>query len=143
MATVKQLLEYKGCDIVSIEPERTVFEALERLAERQIGALLIIKNGKLVGLFSERDYARKVILKGKSSKDTPVNDVMMRDLVCVNLETSIDECMALMTQERVRHLPVLDNGNLIGIVSIGDAVRQIISERDFTIRQLEQYIASG
>ncbi len=143
MTTVKQLLEFKGRDTVTIEPDRTVYEALERLAERRIGALLVIENNKLVGLISERDYARKVILKGKSSKDTPVRDVMIQDLICVNLETSVDECMELMTQERVRHLPVLDKGKLVGIVSIGDAVRQIISERDFTIRQLQEYIASG
>jgi CBS domain-containing protein len=143
MTTVKQLLEFKGHDIVSIEPDRTVYEAIERLAERRIGALLVIENNKLVGLFSERDYARKVVLKGKSSKDTPVRDVMTLDLICVKPEASVDECMTLMTEERVRHLPVLDKGELVGIVSIGDAIRQIISERDFTIRQLEQYIASG
>lgn len=143
MTTVKQLLEHKGHDIVSIAPDQTVYEAIKRLAERQIGALLVIENNKLVGLISERDYARKVVLKGKSSKDTLVRDVMIRDLICVKPEASVDECMTLMTEERVRHLPVLDKGELIGIVSIGDAVRQIISERDFTIRQLEQYIASG
>lgn len=143
MTTVKQLLDFKGHDIVSIEPDRTVYEAIERLAERRIGALLVIENNKLVGLFSERDYARKVVLKGKSSKDTPVRDVMTLDLICVKPEASVDECMTLMTEERVRHLPVLDKGELVGIVSIGDAIRQIISERDFTIRQLEQYIASG
>ncbi len=143
MTTVKQLLEFKGHDIVTIEPDRTVYEALERLAEKRIGALLVIENNKLVGLFSERDYARKVVLKGKSSKDTPVRDIMIQDLICVNPGTSVDECMTQMTEERVRHLPVLDKGELVGIVSIGDAVRQIISERDFTIRQLEQYIASG
>jgi len=143
MTTVKQLLEFKGHDIVSIEPDRTVYEAIERLAERRIGALLVIENNKLVGLFSERDYARKVVLKGRSSKDTPVRDVMTLDLICVKPEASVDECMTLMTEERVRHLPVLDKGELVGIVSIGDAIRQIISERDFTIRQLEQYIASG
>ncbi len=143
MTTVKQLLEFKGHDIVSIEPDRTVYQAIERLAERRIGALLVIENNKLVGLFSERDYARKVVLKGRSSKDTPVRDVMTLDLICVKPEASVDECMTLMTEERVRHLPVLDKGELVGIVSIGDAIRQIISERDFTIRQLEQYIASG
>ena len=143
MTTVKQLLDFKGHDIVSIEPDRTVYDAIERLAERRIGALLVIENNKLVGLFSERDYARKVVLKGRSSKDTPVRDVMTLDLICVKPEASVDECMTLMTEERVRHLPVLDKGELVGIVSIGDAIRQIISERDFTIRQLEQYIASG
>jgi CBS domain-containing protein len=143
MTTVKQLLEFKGHDVVTIAPDRTVYEALERLAERHIGALLVVENGKLVGLFSERDYARKVVLKGKSSKDTPVRDVMIQDLVCVKPDTSVDECMTLITEERMRHLPVLDKGELVGIVSIGDVVRQIISERDFTIRQLEQYIASG
>lgn len=143
MTTVKQLLEFKGHDVVSIAPDRTVYEALERLAERHIGALLVIENGKLAGLFSERDYARKVVLKGKSSKDTPVRDIMIQDLICVKPDANVDECMTLFTEERVRHLPVLDKGELVGIVSIGDVVRQIISERDFTIRQLEQYIASG
>lgn len=143
MTTVKQLLDFKGHDIATIAPEQTVYAALERMAERHIGALLVIEHGRLVGLFSERDYARKVVLKGKSSKETAVRDVMVRDLVCVSPATSVDECMTLMTEERMRHLPVLDQGELIGIVSIGDAVRQIISERDFTIRQLEQYIARG
>jgi CBS domain-containing protein len=143
MTTVKQLLEFKGHDVETIAPDRTVYEAIERMAECQIGALLVVGNGKLVGLFSERDYARKVVLKGKSSKDTPVRDVMVQDLICVNPNTGIDECMTLMTEERVRHLPVLDKGVVVGLVSIGDVVRQIISERDFTIRQLEQYIASG
>lgn len=143
MSTVKQLLEFKGHDIISIDPNQTVYEAIELLAARQIGALLVIENGKLVGLISERDYARKVILKGKSSRDTHVRDVMARELICVKPEMSVDECMALMTEKRVRHLPVIDNGALLGIVTIGDAVRQIISERDFTIQQLEKYIVSG
>jgi len=143
MSTVKQLLEFKGHDIISIDPNQTVYEAIELLAARQIGALLVIENDKLVGLISERDYARKVILKGKSSKDTLVMDVMARELICVKPEMSVDECMALMTEKRVRHLPVMDNGKLLGIVTIGDAVRQIISERDFTIQQLEKYIVSG
>lgn len=143
MSTVKQLLEFKGRDIISIDPYRTVYEAIEILAARQIGALLVIENGNLVGLISERDYARKVILKGKSSKDTLIRDVMTRELICVKPEMSVDESMALMTEKRIRHLPVMDNDTLIGIVTIGDAVRQIISERDFTIQQLEQYIISG
>lgn len=143
MSTVKQLLEFKGHDIISIDPYRTVYEAIEILAARQIGALLVIENGNLVGLISERDYARKVILKGKSSKDTLIRDVMTRELICVKPEMSVDESMALMTEKRIRHLPVMDNDTLIGIVTIGDAVRQIISERDFTIQQLEQYIISG
>jgi len=143
VSTVKQLLEFKGHDIISIDPYRTVYEAIEILAARQIGALLVIENGNLVGLISERDYARKVILKGKSSKDTLIRDVMTRELICVKPEMSVDESMALMTEKRIRHLPVMDNDTLIGIVTIGDAVRQIISERDFTIQQLEQYIISG
>jgi CBS domain-containing protein len=143
VSTVKQLLEFKGRDIISIDPYRTVYEAIEILAARQIGALLVIENGNLVGLISERDYARKVILKGKSSKDTLIRDVMTRELICVKPEMSVDESMALMTEKRIRHLPVMDNDTLIGIVTIGDAVRQIISERDFTIQQLEQYIISG
>lgn len=143
MSTVKQLLEFKGHDIISIDPDRTVYEAIEILAARQIGALLVIENGKLVGLISERDYARKVILKGKSSKDTRIRDVMTREIICVKPEMSVEESMALMTEKRVRHLPVMANDALIGIIAIGDAVRQIISERDFTIQQLEQYIISG
>lgn len=143
MSTVKQLLEFKGHDIISIDPDRTVYEAIEILAARQIGALLVIENGKLVGLISERDYARKVILKGKSSKDTLIRDVMTREIICVKPEMSVEESLALMTEKRVRHLPVMANDALIGIIAIGDAVRQIISERDFTIQQLEQYIISG
>lgn len=143
MSTVKQLLEFKGRDIISIDPDRTVYEAIEILAARQIGALLVIENGKLVGLISERDYAHKVILEGKSSKDTRIRDVMTRELICIKPEMSVDESMALMTEKRIRHLPVMANGALIGIITIGDAVRQIISERDFTIQQLEQYIISG
>jgi CBS domain-containing protein len=143
MSTVKKLLDFKGRDIISIDPDRTVYEAIEILAARQIGALLVIENGKLVGLISERDYARKVILEGKSSKDTRIRDVMTRELICIKPEMTVDESMALMTEKRVRHLPVMANDELIGIITIGDAVRQIISERDFTIQQLEQYIISG
>ena len=143
MSTVKQLLEFKGHEVIAIEPGATVYAAVEKLAERRIGALLVLEQGRLLGIFSERDYARKVVLMGKSSRDTLVRDVMTRELICVGPDTSVDECMALMTARRVRHLPVLDQGRLIGIVTIGDAVRQLMADKDFTITQLEQYIHQG
>ena len=143
MSTAKQLLDFKGYEVIAIEPDATVYTAVERMAERQIGALLVLEQGRLAGLFSERDYARKVVLKGKSSRDTLVRDVMTRELICVGPDTSVDECMALMTARRVRHLPVLEQGKLIGIVTIGDAVRQLMADKDFTITQLEQYIFQG
>jgi CBS domain-containing protein len=143
MSTAKQLLDFKGYEVITIEPDATVYAAVEKLANRQIGALLVLEQGRLAGLFSERDYARKVVLKGKSSRDTRVCDVMTRELICVGPDTSVDACMALMTARRVRHLPVLDQGMLIGIVTIGDAVRQLMADKDFTINQLEQYIFQG
>ncbi|HSJ49400.1 MAG TPA: CBS domain-containing protein [Gammaproteobacteria bacterium] len=143
MSTVKQLLDFKGHEVIAIDPDATVYAAVERMAERQIGALLVLEQGRLAGLFSERDYARKVVLKGKSSRETLVRDVMTRELICVAPDTSVDACMALMTAKRVRHLPVLEQGRLIGIVTIGDAVRQLMADKDFTITQLEQYIFQG
>lgn len=140
MSTVKQMLDFKGHEVLAIEPDATVYSAIERMAESQIGALLVLDEGKLAGLISERDYARKVVLKGKSSRDTLVRDVMTRELVCVGPDTSVDECMVLMTNKKMRHLPVLEQGTLIGIVTIGDAVRQLMADKDFTISQLEHYI---
>ena len=143
MSNVRQLLDFKGHDIIAIEPDATVYAAVEKLAQHQIGAVLVLEQGRLVGLFSERDYARKVVLMGKSSRETRVRDVMTRELMCVTPDTSVDECMALMTAKRVRHLPVMDQGRLVGIVTIGDAVRQLMAAKDFTITQLEQYIFQG
>jgi len=143
MTTVKQLLDIKGRNILSISPNDSVYSAVERMSENNIGALLVIDNGRLVGILSERDYARKVILKGKSSKNTLIREIMTPDVLCVSPETTVEECMALLTEKRVRHLPVMDGGKLMGIVSIGDLVKQIISDKDFTIQQLEHYIHSA
>ena len=143
MTTVKQLLDIKGRNILSISPNDSVYSAVERMSENNIGALLVIENGQLAGILSERDYARKVILKGKSSKNTLIREIMTPDVLCVSPETTVEECMALLTESRVRHLPVMDGGKLMGIVSIGDLVKQIISDKDFTIQQLEHYIHSA
>jgi len=140
MTTVKQLLDIKGRNILSISPNDSVYSAVERMSENNIGALLVIENGRLVGILSERDYARKVILKGKSSKNTLIREIMTPDVLCVSPVTTVEECMALLTENRVRHLPVMDGGKLMGIVSIGDLVKQCISDKDFTIQQLEHYI---
>ena len=143
MTTVKQLLDYKGHNILSISPNDSVYAAVERMSENNVGALLVIDNGKLAGILSERDYARKVILMGKSSKNTLIREIMTPDVLCVSPETTVDECLALLTESRVRHLPVMDGGKLVGIVSIGDLVKQIISDKEFTIQQLEHYIHSA
>lgn len=143
MTTVKQLLDIKGNKIFSIAPNDSVYAAIERMSENNIGVLLVLENEKLVGILSERDYARKVVLKGKSSKNTLIREIMTPDVLCVSPETTVDECLALLTESRVRHLPVMDGGKLMGIVSIGDLVKQIISDKEFTIQQLEHYIHSA
>ena len=143
MKTVRDLLKQKGRGVWSVAPDSTVYDALKLLAEKNIGAVLVIEAGRPVGIFSERDYARQVILKGKTSKDTPVRDVMTSRVVFVRPEQSIEECMALMTDKRFRHLPVLEEGQLVGILSIGDVVKALISEKDFLIEQLANYISSG
>ena len=143
MIIVAQLLQTKGYDIWSIEPDATVYEALERMAEKDIGALLVVEGQNLKGILSERDYARKVILKGKLSKDTRVREIMSDEVVYVRPEQTIEECMALMTAKRVRHLPVLTRGRLIGVISIGDVVKAMISDQEFLIRELEHYITGS
>ena len=143
MKTIGQLLESKGKDIWSIAPNATVFEALRIMAQKNVGALLVIDQQKLVGIFSERDYARKVILEGKSSKDTAVGDLMTKDVYYIDPKNTLHECLAVITSRRIRHMPVLDNDRLIGIVSIGDVVKQIIEDQEFTIRELEKYISGG
>lgn len=144
MRTVRYVLENKGYDVWSIEPDRTVFEGLEELAEKGIGALVVMDDDKLRGIFSERDYARKVALKGRSSRETAVKQVMTSEVVCVKPSQSIDECMALMTERRIRHLPVLDDEGeekVIGVISIGDVVKEVIAEQEFRIEQLQNYIS--
>jgi CBS domain-containing protein len=141
MSTVKQLLEEKNSRCWSITSQQTVLDALRFMAEKDIGALLVIDNEKLAGVFTERDYARKVILKSKSSKNTPVGELMTREVFYVSPADTIENCMALMTDKHVRHLPVMDAGRVTGIVSIGDVVKHIITEQQLTIQQLKKYIA--
>jgi CBS domain-containing protein len=140
METIRELLAVKGCDAWFISPEKKVYDALAMMAFRNVGALLVMEDGKMVGLLSERDYARKIILKGKTSKDTPVAEIMVRHVVCVRPEHTIFECMALMTKHRVRHMPVMENDRVIGMISIGDVVKAIISKQDFLIEQLQTYV---
>ena len=142
MKTVAQLLVQKPAGVVSVAPGATVLEALRVLAEKDIGAVLVMDGPHLVGMFSERDYARKIALKGKSSSDTPVNEIMTREVLCVTPSHTNDQCMALMTQKRIRHLPVLSNKQVVGILSIGDLVKDTISEQQFIISELERYIHS-
>ncbi len=140
METVRHLLQVKGNKVWSIRPDASVYDALERLAEKDIGALLVMESDSLEGIFSERDYARKIALHGKSSADTPVSDVMTSQVVCISPDQRIEDCMALMTQKRIRHLPVLEHDKVVGIISIGDVVKEVIAEQEFVIEQLENYI---
>lgn len=144
MKTVQHLLELKAPGVVTISPRASVFEALTRMAEKDIGAVVVADtdDGAVVGILSERDYARKVILHHKASRDIPVSEIMTSPVVCVAPDQTLDECMALMTDKRIRHLPVLEDGVLIGVLSIGDLVKAMFSEQDYTIRQLEGYIAT-
>jgi CBS domain-containing protein len=141
MGKVRNILETKGRNVFSVEPSTVVYKAIETMAEKNIGGLLITEHGKLVGIFTERDYARKLILKGKSSNTTTIGELMTKNPFTVTLDSSIEECMELMSNRRIRHLPVLDNGELIGVISIGDVVRFIIEEQKSIIEHLEHYIA--
>ena len=143
MANVEKLLRIKGNHTWSIRPQATVFEALQKMADKEAGALLVIEDEKLVGIFTERDYARKLVLKGRFSRDTAVSELMTQDVLYVEPHNSIEDCMVLMTNKRVRHLPVMDNEKLVGIVTIGDVVKQVISDQESKIAQLEKYIAGG
>ena len=143
MYTVRHLLEEKGNQVWTISPQASTFEALELMAGKNIGALLVLEQDKIVGIFTERDYARKVVLKGKSSKTTIVGELMTTEVLYVAPDDTIENCMALMTDKRARHLPVMENGELLGVVSIGDVVKAIISDREFIIRELERYITGG
>lgn len=140
MKTIKQVLEAKGKEILSISPDRSVYDAVETMAEKGVGALIVLEEGKVVGLISERDYARKIILKGLSSPKTPVRDIMATEVVYARPELTIEEGMALMTDKRCRHLPVMDNDQLLGILSIGDLVKASIDEKTYLIDQLANYI---
>lgn len=142
MKTVKEILNSKRYSLLSITPSETVLDALKLMAEKEVGALVVLEDERLVGIFSERDYARKVILFGKASKDTLVREIMTQKVVCVRPEQSVEDCMALMTDKRVRHLPVLQDKHVVGVISIGDVVKEVISEQRFVIEQLENYIHS-
>jgi CBS domain-containing protein len=141
MITVKQVLHDKGNpELWTVSPNTTVYDALKMLSQKRVGALPVVENEELVGILSERDYARKVILKGKSSLNTPVREIMTEKVFCVEPDQSMQACMELMTEKRVRHLPVLTNGKLTGIISIGDVLKEIISEQETFIRDLQNYI---
>lgn len=140
MKYVHDILRRKGNAVWSTSPESTVFEALREMAERDIGSLLVLDGVELQGIFSERDYARKVILEGKASKEIAVSDIMTREIVTVGVAESVERCMNLMTEHRCRHLPVMDDDELVGVVSVGDVVKEIITDKESTIHQLEDYI---
>jgi CBS domain-containing protein len=142
MENLKQLLSAKGGEVYTIRPDARVIEALKLMAQKDVGALLVMDGSRLVGIISERDYARKVILHGKSSQDIAVRDIMTTDVVKVDPSRTVEECMGLMTQRRVRHLPVCEGDKLVGLVSIGDLVKEVIAEQEQTIKQLESYIHS-
>jgi CBS domain-containing protein len=141
--TVNQLLKIKGSAVWSVTPETSVFDALQVMADKNVGALVVLEGEKLRGIFSERDYARKVVLHGKSSKDMPVCKIMTEKVDCVSPSDSVRECMARMTDKHIRHLPAIEGGRIIGLISIGDVVKAIISDQEFMIEQLESYIAGG
>ena len=140
---ISTLLHHKSAALWSVAPEATVFEAIKLMAEKNIGSLLVLSGDKLVGVFTERDYTRKVALQGKTSKDTRVREVISSEVVTVTPQHSIEDCMKLMTEKRVRHLPILEGGKVVGLVSIGDLVNWIISAQNAAIAQMEQYIAGG
>jgi CBS domain-containing protein len=142
MQTVRHLLEGKERAVHAVDPQAPVLEAIRLMAQHHVGALLVMHDGETVGIISERDYARKVILLGRSSADTPVREIMSSPVITVTLMNTLDECMRLVTQRRVRHLPVVDEGRVIGMVSIGDLVKAVIEEQQHTIEQLESYIHS-
>jgi len=143
MKTIERLLEVKGYDIWSITPDESVYDAVKLMADKKVGALLVLESGKLVGIVSERDCTRKVILKERAPKDTLVREIMTSNVIFVRPDQTVEECMALVTARRIRHLPVLAGDRLIGIISIGDLVKDIISEQEFIIQQLENYIKGG
>ena len=141
MTSIRQLLNDKGHDVLSIHPDDSVFDAIKMMADENVGSLVVMEDDKLIGIITERHYARNVILKGKSSPQTPVRDIMRTRVICARPEQSIEECMAVMTERGVRHLPILDRKKLVGVVSIGDLVKSVISDQKFIIEQLEHYIS--
>jgi CBS domain-containing protein len=143
MTTVRDLIKQKGGEVIAVGPDDSVYAALTVMAERNVGAVMVMEGGRLVGVLSERDYARKVVLHGHSSRDTRAAEIMTEKVLCISPDRRVEEAMAMMTVNRIRHLPVLDEGQLVGVVSIGDVGRAIISEQGFVIEQLERYICAG
>jgi CBS domain-containing protein len=139
---VRSVLKRKGNEVWFVAPDQTVYEAIERMADKGVGALLVISAGKLLGIISERDYARKVILKGKSSKTTHVTEIMTSPVIAVTPDTAVDECMGILTKNRIRHLPVMEAEKVLGVVSIGDLVKWVVSEQGETIEHLQNYISA-
>lgn len=140
---VAEILKGKGRGVIAVTPDDFVFDVLKLMAERNIGAVLVMSGDKLEGLFSERDYARKIILKGRNSRETHVRDIMSRELIIVHPEDSVMESLAIMTEKRIRHLPVLEGQNVVGLISIGDLVKKVIDEQHIIIKHLESYISGG
>lgn len=141
MKILQRVLDTKGSEVFSIGPGASVFDALEEMAKRDVGALIVMEDGQVVGIFSERDYARKIILAGKSSRETPVRDIMTDRVIYARPDLTLEQCLALMTDKRIRHLPVLRGDDLVGVVSIGDLVKGIIEDQRFLISQLENYVS--
>ena len=142
MRTVRHLLEAKAPEVFAIGPDEPVIDAIRLMAEKRIGAVVVMQEGRLVGILSERDYARKIVLQGRSSKDTPVRDIMTADVIRVGLNDTTDRCMQLVTDKRIRHLPVVDGDSVLGVVSIGDLVKAVIEDQQLELDQLQRYIAS-
>ncbi len=141
MISIRQLLEAKGSEVWSTSPDASVYEALQLLAEKNIGALMVLRDGELAGVVSERDYARKVVLHGKTSMKTPIKEIMTEEVITVGIGSTVEEAMALMADKRIRHLPVVEGEMIVGVVSIGDLVKAIMADQEFTIDQLEKYIS--
>ena len=141
MQTIRDILKVKGTDVWCIEPDATVFDALQRMAEKEVGALVVTESTQVVGLISEREYARKVVLQGRTSPTTLVKEIMITPVMYIHLDQAIEECMSLMTEKRTRHLPVIEDGKLVGLISIGDIVKSIIADQQFLIEQLVRYVS--
>jgi CBS domain-containing protein len=141
MQTIRDILKIKGTDVWCVEPDATVYDALQRMAEKEVGALVVTEGSQVVGLISEREYARKVVLEGRTSPTTLVKEIMISPVVYIHLDQAIEECMSLMTEKRTRHLPVIEDGKLVGLISIGDIVKSIIADQQFLIEQLVRYVS--
>ena len=140
MTTVERLLQHKGHTVWSIPPDASVFEAVQLMADKRVGALMVVDQNELIGVISERDYAREIVLKDRASRSTPVSAIMTQRVLYVRPQQTLEECMALMTEKHLRHLPVLDNGRLVGVISMRDVVKDLIAEKEFLIEQMENYI---